>query len=124
MTRLHLEHVIVDDQREEVAQISVTSKSAMTPSFIGRHRNDDAFGRAAEHAFGFEADTLDLAGSAIDRDDGRLIEHDSFAFDVIRVFAVPRSTAIAFAGKRDPGLKGQRIRRSISHSRRNAVGDG
>jgi hypothetical protein len=25
------------------------------------------------------------------------------------VLAVPRSTPIAFAGKRDPGLKGQRI---------------
>jgi len=25
------------------------------------------------------------------------------------VFAVPRSTAIAFAGNSDPGLKGQRI---------------
>src|SRR5665213_4457410 len=58
----------------------------MTPSFMGRTAMTPSgvrpSMRLAEHAFGFETNTFDLACGAINRDDGRLIEHDPFAFDV------------------------------------------
>jgi hypothetical protein len=54
---------------------SVTSKSAMTPSFSGRMAWIVP-GRAAEHALGLDAHGVDLARARVDRDDGGLGEHD------------------------------------------------
>ena len=54
---------------------SVTSKSAITPSFSGRMA-EIVPGRAAEHPLGLDPDGVDLAGARVDRDDARLGEHD------------------------------------------------
>ena len=55
---------------------SVTSKSAITPSFSGRMARDRARG-AAEHPLGLDADGVDLAGAAVDRHHGGLGQHDA-----------------------------------------------
>ena len=55
---------------------SVTSKSAMTPSFSGRTARMPS-GVRPEHALGLEPDALDLAGGFLDRDDGGLVQHDA-----------------------------------------------
>ena len=55
---------------------SVTSKSAITPSFSGRIAWIVP-GRAAEHPLGLDPDRVDLAGARVDRDHGRLGEHDA-----------------------------------------------
>ena len=55
---------------------SVTSKSAMTPSFSGRIA-EIVPGRAAEHALRLDADGVHLARALVDRDDRRLGEHDA-----------------------------------------------
>ena len=60
---------------------SVTSKSAMTPSLSGRIA-EIVPGRASEHALRLDADRMDVAGALVDRDDGRLREHDPAAADV------------------------------------------
>ena len=58
---------------------SVTLKSAMTPSFIGRDGHDVA-GRAAQHLLRFFAHRFDFAGVLVDGDDGRLVDDDALAF--------------------------------------------
>ena len=59
----------------------MTSKSAMTPSFSGRIAGDRP-GRAAEHALRLDADRVHLARALVDRDHGRLGEHDPAAAHV------------------------------------------
>jgi len=64
---------------DEVGQhLSVTSKSAMTPSFIGLNR-DDIPGRAPEHLLGIAADRFDPAVHLVDGHDRRLVDHNPFA---------------------------------------------
>ena len=60
---------------------SVTSKSAITPSFSGRIAVIVP-GRAAQHPLRFDADRVDLAVARVDRDDRRLREHDAAAAHV------------------------------------------
>ena len=65
---------------------SVIEKSAMTPSFSGRTR-DDVAGRAAEHALGLGADGGDRSRAAwtavlADGDDRGLVQHDALAAHV------------------------------------------
>ena len=60
---------------------SVTSKSAMTPSFSGRIAVIVP-GRAAEHALGLDSHGVHLARALVDRDHGRLREHDPAAAHV------------------------------------------
>ena len=55
---------------------SVTSKSAMTPSFSGRMAWIVP-GRAAEHALGLDADGVHLVGARVDRDHAGLGQHDA-----------------------------------------------
>ncbi len=55
---------------------SVTSKSAITPSFIGRI-DSMLPGRAAEHLLGFAAHRLDAVGELVDHDDRGLAHHDA-----------------------------------------------
>ena len=60
---------------------SVTSKSAITPSFSGRIA-EIVPGRAAEHPLGLDPDGVHLAGARVDRDDARLGQHDAAAAHV------------------------------------------
>ena len=55
---------------------SVTSKSAITPSFSGRIAWIVP-GRAAQHALGLEADGVHLARARVDRHHRRLGQHDA-----------------------------------------------
>ena len=59
----------------------MTSKSAMTPSLSGRIAEIDP-GRAAEHPLRLDPDGVYLARALVDRDHGRLREHDAAAANV------------------------------------------
>jgi len=74
--------VIVDDELEEVAQHLLGHVEVGDDAVLHGTHGDDALGRPSEHALCLEADTLDLLGLAVNRDDGRLVEDDSFALDV------------------------------------------
>ena len=60
---------------------SVTSKSAITPSFRGRIA-EIVPGRTAEHSLRLDPDGVHLAGALVDGDHGRLGEHDAAPTDV------------------------------------------
>ena len=60
---------------------SVTSKSAITPSFSGRMAWIVP-GRAAEHPLGLDTHRVDLAGARVDRHHAGLGEHDAAAAHV------------------------------------------
>ena len=80
---------------------SVTSKSAITPSFSGRIALIVP-GGAAEHALGLEPDGVHLARALVDRDDRRLAEHDAAAAHVderVGGAEIDRHVASAEAGE-------------------------
>ena len=60
---------------------SVTSKSAMTPSFSGPDRGDRPR-RAAEHPLRLDSDRVHLSGALVDRDHRRLGEDDAAPPDI------------------------------------------
>ena len=80
--RLHLEHVVLDDELEEVAQHLLGHVEVGDHAVLHRAHRDDAVGRAAEHALRLEAHALDLLRLAVDRDDGRLVQDDALALHV------------------------------------------
>ena len=60
---------------------SVTSKSAITPSFSGRMA-DDVARRAAQHALGFFAHGQHFVGARFNGDHGRFAQDDAVILDV------------------------------------------
>jgi hypothetical protein len=74
--------VVLDDQREEVAEHLLGDIEVGDDAILHRPDGDDALRRATEHALGLEPDALDLLRLPIDRDDGGLVEHDPFVLDV------------------------------------------
>src|SRR5665213_12582 len=80
--RLDPEHVVLDDEREEIPQHFLGHVEVGDNTVFHRSHRNDVFGRATEHALGLEAYALDLFGLAIERNDGRLVENDALAFDV------------------------------------------
>ena len=108
--RLHLEDVVLDDEREEIAQHLLGHVEVGDDAVLHRPHGDDAVGRATEHALGFEADALDLLRLAIDRDDRRLVEHDAFALHVDERVRRAEIDGDRVRGEERPVLKkGQRI---------------
>jgi hypothetical protein len=102
--------VVLDDQREEVAQHLLRDVEVGDDAVLHRPHGDDAFGRAPEHALRLEADTLDLLRLPIDRHDGRLVEHDAF---VLHVDQGVRGAEIDTDGVR--GKEGSRLPERPAH---------
>ncbi len=72
----------VDDGLEEKAQHLLRHVEVGDDAVLQRANGENAVGRAAEHAFRFEADAFDLAGCLFDRDNGGFVQHDPFAAHV------------------------------------------
>src|SRR3954468_19083378 len=90
---------------------SVTSKSAMTPSFIGRTAITPSGVRPNMRLASSPTPLIFFVSRSIATTDGSLRTIPS-PFTYTRVLAVPRSTPMAFAGNRDPDFpknEGQRI---------------
>jgi hypothetical protein len=62
---------------DEVAQHLLGDVEVGDHAVLERADRRDRPGRAAEHALGLDADRVDLAGAAVDRDHARLGEHDA-----------------------------------------------
>ena len=84
----------------------------MTPSLSGRIA-EIVPGRAPEHPLRLDADRVDLARALVDRDDGRLGEHDAAAAHVderVGGAEVDGHVAAAEAGERvEPAHGRQRV---------------
>ena len=80
--RLHLEDVVLDDEREKIPQHLLGHVEVGDDAVLHRTHGDHAVGRSAEHALRFEADALDFLGFAIDRDDRGLVEDDPLTLHV------------------------------------------
>jgi hypothetical protein len=86
----------------------VTSKSAITPSFMGRTAITFSGVRPSIRLASSPTPLMRLVSRSSATTDGSFSTIPS-PFTYTSVFAVPRSTAIAFAGKIDCLRKGQRI---------------
>ena len=80
--RLHLEDVVLDDEREEVAQHLLRHVEVGDDAVLHRAHGDDAVRRSAEHALRLEADALDLLGLAVDGDDRGLVQDDALTLHI------------------------------------------
>src|SRR6185436_19834859 len=77
--RFHLEHVVLDDEREEVPEHLLGDVEVRDDPVLHRTHSEHPIGCASKHAFGFETDALDLLRFAIDRDDRGFVQYDAFA---------------------------------------------
>src|SRR5919199_1933517 len=94
----------------------------MTPSFIGRTAITPSGVRPSMRLASRPTPLILLVARSIATTEGSLSTIPS-PFTYTRVLAVPRSTAIALAGKSDPFLNGQRIEARLSRPWRGARGD-
>ena len=67
---------------DEVAEHAFGDVEVGDDAVLQRPDRHDVARRPADHALGLDADSDDLAGVGVDRDDGRLIEHDASPADV------------------------------------------
>jgi hypothetical protein len=67
---------------DEVAQHRLGDVEVGDDAVLHRADGGDVAWGAAEHLLGFVADGQDLAGGGVDRDDGRLAQHDALVLDV------------------------------------------
>jgi hypothetical protein len=81
-TRLYLENVILDDERQEIAQHFFRHVEVGNDAVLHGTNGNHSFGCAAEHALGLEAHAFDLLRLAIQRDDRWLVKHDALALNV------------------------------------------
>ena len=80
---------------------SVTSKSAITPSFIGRTAMTPSGVRPSIRLASRPTPLICFVSRSMATTDGSLSTMPS-PFTYTRVFAVPKSTPMAFAGNNDP----------------------
>src|SRR5690606_32879219 len=103
--RLHLEQVILDDERQEVAQHLLGDVEVGDHAVLHRTHRDDCLGCSPEHALGLEADALDLLRFAIDRHHRGLVEHDSLALYIDEGVRGTEIYGDLIGGKERPALE-------------------
>ncbi len=77
--RMH-QHLAVVRLLDEVIQHLLGDFEVGDDAVFHRPDGDDVAGRAAEHFLGFFADRFHFAGVLVQRDDGRFVDDDAFAF--------------------------------------------
>src|SRR5690606_788861 len=103
--RLHLEQVILDDERQEVAQHLLGHVEVGNNAVLHWPNRDHTLGRAAQHTLRLQPNALDLLGLAIHRDNGRLVEHDSLAFYIDESIGSAEIYGDLSGGKQSPTLE-------------------
>ncbi len=74
--------MLVDDRLEKVPEHLLGDVEVGDHAVLHRPHGDHVVGGAAQHPLRVQTDALDLVGAALQRDYGRLIEHDPLTFDV------------------------------------------